>query len=187
MIRAIFLAVSVLCFSTFCEDAPVKPRCAFKIIVRHGKDQYSATAFFFSSTRLMTAAHTFKKADDGSVWIEKNGRRIHCKPIKIDFKKDIAVLECEEANESFYKIVGDIHVPGYPYGNDFTDPHGSLREEKGRTKANVFFVPGMSGAPVLDSSDNVIGMGTDRPNEFTENECEFIPVASLVVFLKDCK
>lgn len=180
------LFYSVLLAEDKPTTTPAKPfveTCkVFKIVcIRSGEPskRYSATAFFISPTRLLTAGHEVKNAVDQ--WIDKDGRSVRCKLLKVDFEKDVALLECDEENGSFYRLVSTITVIGFP--------DGKVREESGgqidrRIHAHVHFVPGMSGGPLVNEYGDVEGMGVENQSDY---DCKAVPASVLADFIKSAK
>jgi V8-like Glu-specific endopeptidase len=154
---------------------------AFKVIA-HGIDNkttYTATAFYVGPTTLATAAHTFKKTNDR--WIEKDGRRVHCKLAKIDFKIDLAILECEETNAEYYKLVNVVKVIGFPMGGAMETNSGQIDSE--RVHVKVRFLEGMSGSPVVNEHGEVEGVGVQHDLGKDGSTCRFIPASVLAAFM----
>lgn len=179
------LMLAVLFFATaHCEDKPVPEiQKAFKLVTR-GEDvkrRWMATAFYISPNRLLTAAHTFKHGDRDQ-WIEKGGRDVHCKVIKIDYKLDLVLLETDETCDSFYRLVSNIKIIGFPFGNEKEEPVGKIDTK--RIHLRCYFVPGMSGGPLVNEYGDVEGMGVENEGPGEERFCRAIPASVLVDFIK---
>ncbi len=174
----------VLFFSiAHCEDKPTSEVVkVFKISSKHSDDgkTWHGTAFYISKTRLLTAAHVIKKSVDQ--WIVKGDRRVHCKVIKCDYDKDIAVLESDEENEDFFRLVSKIKVLGFPKGEFYEEASGVIDAD--RIHARCHFVKGMSGGPIVNEYGDVEGMGTDNRSDY---DCKFIPACALAEFVKSIK
>lgn len=177
------LMLCLLLPCVFAEDAKPEAQKVFKIITRKGHESWFATAFYISPTRMLTAAHTFKKSADP--FIVKDGREIHCRIIKIDFDKDIALVESEEACDAFYRLVAKMRVVGFPYGNPIVNPQGQVDSK--RIHLRVYFVPGMSGAPVVNEYGDVEGMGVQGDILGDDHDCRAIPASTLSDFVESEK
>ena len=180
----------LLCLPVYSLQAEDKPtpvvvaevQKVFKVTARtsDGKTMYTATAFYVGSTTLATAAHTFKKTSDQ--WIVKDGREVHCRLAKIDYKLDLALLECDEANSAWYRLVGDVMVIGFPNGGAQEASTGKICNERVYAKVGKF-VPGMSGGPVVNCYGDVEGVGVQNDLGGKGNVCKFIPASVLADFL----
>lgn len=163
---------------------PAKPdENVCKVVARNPnfKGSYMATAFFISPTRLLTAAHTFKKTNDQ--WVVREGREIHCKMIKIDFKKDCALLEIEEGScSSFFRLVSTVKLIGFPYGKEMETSTGSIDKE---IRAHAYFVEGMSGCPLVNDFGDVEGMGLQDDWGNGHETCHAIQASALAEFVKN--
>ncbi len=162
-------------------DLPVETEKVFRLIVRGtGNTEWHATAFFVGPTTLMTAAHTFAKANQPV--IVKNGREVVCRIAKIDKKIDICLLECDEVNE-YYSITTAPRVIGFPF-KMASETHTAVTDSS-RLYFRARFVPGMSGGPLVDQAGFVIGMGVEHNMlKNKESSCKAIPASVLAEFLK---
>ena len=139
----------------------------FKLYTNNGKDEYCATAFFVSETRVLTAAHTFKHKTFNH-FILRNGKFISIKMVKIDKHADIAVLECsvEDKNNSFFELNtalpdegSQVGAIGFKMEDKFlTDLKETVVSIGERIDCRPDGVDGMSGCPLVDSSGRAIGM-----------------------------
>jgi S1-C subfamily serine protease len=137
----------------------------FKMYSNNGKDEWCATAFFYTETRLLTAAHTFKKGGTRHVII-KEGRTVVVKLIKIDYKADIAVLECSEKNATCFEFSTaipskgeQVSALGFCQSDHFlTDLKETVKSVGKKIDCKPDGVDGMSGCPLVDSSGKVVGM-----------------------------
>lgn len=169
------LIISAIAFSAESDSRVVK-----LVTRKDWKQQWTATAFFVSENRLLTAAHTFKNSNDQ--WIVIDGKEIRCKVVKIDFKKDIAVLESDARASAFYRLSSKVFVKGFPLGGDLVKSGGFIDDKRVHSKA--YFANGMSGGPVENESGEVIGMGVQGDSESGSDACRFIPASALAEFLK---
>lgn len=174
------LILAMLFTPVFAADAKPEPQKVFKILTKKGNERWFATAFFISPNRLLTAAHTFKKSADP--FIVMGDHEVHCKIIKIDFNKDIALVESDEGCESFYRLVGTMRVIGFPFGRALESPEGKVDSK--RIHLHVFFVPGMSGAPLVNEYGDVEGMGVQGDILGDDHDCRAIPASTLADFVK---
>ncbi len=173
------LLIAILMFSAgAAEPKPVEIQKAFKVVTRNARTTWFATAFFVSKNRLLTAAHTFEKSRDP--YIQKDGREIRCRIVKIDFGKDIAVLECEEENADHYRLVSKVKVVGAAGGGDVVEHDGRI--DLKYIHAKVYFVKGMSGGPLINEYGDVEGMGV-KGDMVGDNNCRAIPASALASFL----
>ncbi len=151
----------VLSFSAYAVESDK----IFKMYSNNGKDEWCATAFFVSETRLLTAAHTFKKGGHRHVII-KEGRTIVLKLVKIDYKADIAVLESSEKNATFYEFSSatpakgeQVSAIGFCQSDVFlTDLKETVKSVGNKIDCKPDGVNGMSGCPLVDSNGKVVGM-----------------------------
>ncbi len=141
---------------------------------------YSGTAFYISPTRLLTAGHVLRRTIDQ--WIVRDGRRMQCRVIKIDTEKDIALIETDVACGSFYRLVSAIRVIGFP-GDRGLEEHSGAVDLK-RLHAKVYFVPGMSGGPLVNEYGDVEGMGVENETIY---DCKAIPASALNEFVQSVK
>ncbi len=175
----VFLAFFWISISSAEESAKV-----VKMVTGDGQHEWQATAFYISPTELLTAAHTFRNHTSIHL-IVKDGRTIPCTIKKIDFERDICLLECSEKSEAFYPLLrhGKVTAVGYE------DQHRAQTESPGQTasqfKINLRCVPGMSGCPLVDEGGYVIGMGV-KHGAFgkKETECTAISSDALAMFLE---
>ncbi len=137
----------------------------FKIFTNDGQKEYCATAFFISETRVLTA-HTFNHHTDRH-FLMINGKLITARLVKIDKHADIAVLESEQKNATFF-ILSDtlpskgeqVNALGFMHEDRFlTDLPEMVKSAKDDDiKCTPDGVNGMSGCPLVDSSGKVVGM-----------------------------
>lgn len=183
-IRSIALILTLLAPMAGAVDQPVAVvdiQRVFKVLARtsDGKTTYSATAFFVGPTTLATAAHTFKKTSDQ--WVIKDGREVHCRLVKIDTKLDLALLECEEASASWYRLVSEITVIGFPGNQPIESNVGRIDSD--RIHAKVRFTYGMSGSPIVNQYGDVEGVGVQQDMSGQGKTCKFIPASVLADFM----
>ncbi len=191
--KTFLVALTLFCVGVFGEEKkpdpvavvqPVEVQKVFKLITRKNwEKQWTATAFFISPTRLVTAAHTFEKSNDQ--WILKDGKEVHCRVVKIDFKKDIAVLESDEACESYYRLVSTIRLIGSPHGNPVEEHTGYV--DSSRIHARCYFVAGMSGCPMVNEYGDVEAMGVQGDIGGDDKDCRAIPASTLAKFVESAK
>ncbi len=176
--KTLVLILALLSPVIYTADAALGPEKVCRLLTRKGNDEWHASAFFVSPTQLLTAAHTFKKSVDQ--WIVKDGREVHCVIVRIDFKADIAVLECEEPSVAWYKLVGPITVVGYPFKKDLEQNELSF-DTKIHLKGKYWI--GMSGAPLVDENGVVVAMGVGHDMGKDGQTCKAIPASCLAAFL----
>ncbi len=186
----IFFALALFCASLAAADAvappvsnqPIEVQKTFKLIARKGKDQWTATAFFISPSRLLTAAHTLRGGPK-DCWIEMNGREVVCRILKVDFDKDVALIESDEQCGAFYRLVGRVKMIGFPFGKESTESPDGVIDSK-RVHARVYFRPGMSGGPLVNEYGDVEGMGVQGELFKDYYNCRLIPASVLAEFIK---
>lgn len=186
----IFLSVALLCSVLSAEDKPVTPPKSvtevckvFKIVSIHDGEsnrRHSGTAFYVSSTRLLTAAHVLKNTV--SQWIVKDGHDAKCRVVRIDYNKDVALLECDEACGAYFRLVSALRIVGFPNGGEMEEASGEI--DLKRLHAHCHFVPGMSGAPLVNEYGDVEGMGVENDSDY---DCKAIPASVLAEFIKSAK
>ncbi len=179
----IILLAALCCLGslTMAEDKPDTQK-VFRLITRKGDREYTATAFFISPNRLLTAAHTFRHGTK-DFFIDRGGREVYCKVLRVDFDKDIALLECAEACESHYRLVSTIKVVGFP-GNNTVAEEAPGHIDLKHIHAHVHFVPGMSGGPLVNEYGDVEGMGVENNSDY---DCKAVPASVLAEFVKTVK
>lgn len=157
----------------------------FKVIARtgDGKTAYTATAFYVGPTTLATAAHTFKKTSDQ--WIIKDGREVRCRLAKVDIKLDLALLECDESNAAWYRLVGEVTVIGFPGNQPMESNVGKIDSD--RVHAKIKFTYGMSGGPVVNQYGDVEGVAVQQDWSAQGKTCKFIPASVLADFISGKK
>ncbi len=176
------LMTAMLCGKCWAEGVNSEDaKKVFMLITRNTKDAWTATAFYISTTRLLTAAHTFKKSNDQ--WIVKDGREVHCKIVKIDFDKDIALIECDDPCETYFRLISELKVIGFPFGNPAITSPGRIDSK--RIHAHAYFVAGMSGSPLVNEYGDVEGMGVQGDLFKDKYNCRAIPASDLADFVKD--
>ncbi len=149
----------------------------FQLTTGNGKKEYTATAFYVSETQLLTAAHTFKYGLVNTR-IEKAGRFIPVRVLKIDFKADIALLECSDKGSPLPIATGGVRIYGFP-GND-----NKLRQTDGimtQIEASAHCYKGMSGGPLV-TGGVVVGMGVARDGD--RYPCFAVPADALLKFMQ---
>lgn len=176
---------AILLLSATAYAADVDIQKSFKLVTRKDHTAWSATAFFISPTRLLTAAHTFKHGTK-DYWIVKDGREVHCTVLKVDTKQDIALIESDEVCASFYRLAGSLKVVGFPFGQEAIEAAPGRIDSKW-LHAKVYFVPGMSGAPLVNDYGDVEGMGVEDDGPMSGHDnCKAIPASVLAEFVKGC-
>jgi S1-C subfamily serine protease len=179
--RLAIASLALICSATLAESSDYAGMKVVKLVTRKDwKEQWTATAFFISPTRLLTAAHTFAKSNDQ--WIVLDGKEVHCHVVRVDFKKDIAVLESDKRSSDFYRLAAKIVVKGFPLGGALVEASGYIDDK--RVHSKIYFSNGMSGGPVEDENGCVIGMGVQGDSEKGDDACKFIPASILAEFLK---
>lgn len=124
---------------------------------RHG---YCATAFFISPTRLITAGHTFNH-NTTHHYIQIGENRCQVNVVKVDFERDICVLETVEyKSPTWYSLQlnGTIKLKGFR-GEDRSLSEESVTRRKDRIETKNTIIDGESGGPLVNESGQVIGMG----------------------------
>lgn len=145
------------------------------------KESYSGSGFAISNDGYFTTNyHVVEKAD--SIYLQMNdGRYYKAAIIKVDPAADLAIVKVEDKNFSFkhplpYTIdnkvamLGQrIYSIGYPK-EEVVYNEGYVSSEKG-FEGNVLAYqlemtanPGQSGAPILDTKGNVVGIITGKQN-----------------------
>ncbi len=137
----------------------------FKLFTNDGKNEYCATAFFVSETRVLTAAHTFGHKTTKH-FILRNDKLVPMRLIKIDKHTDIAVLECDEKNAAFYEFSPappskgeQVDAIGFVMNDRFlTDLKETVKSVGNKIDCKPDGTDGMSGCPLVNSGGQVVGM-----------------------------
>lgn len=143
--------------------------------------KYSGSAWYYSDTRMFTAAHLFKK-DELICHIFKNEQKIHCKVLKIDYKEDICVIETVP-NPTWYEVKS-LKVVGIGFPNKKTENSGQIT----KFESNNETIPGMSGGPLIeDGTNQSYGMIVKNGTFGDKKICKIILGSKLLEFIKDIK
>ncbi len=164
--------------------AKVTEQAIYPIVVRGEKNSYNATAFFIGPTKIVTAAHTFKKAKSENTFILKDGQKIPCTVLSIDTKVDCAILECSQPNATFLTLYDPVfHNSGWVENDSTrsfeTDQSDGIQSLDNKVRTNNTCKPGMSGCPMQDDQGRVVGMcvATDWLDKQT---CFFVPARLII-------
>ncbi len=178
--KTLFLSL-ILISSAFCAEPTQAPaQKVFKFSTSDNKLVWSATAFYISPTRLLTAAHTLSHKT-WEHYIKKDGIKISVKVVKIDYQADIALLESDVQNADFFVLLQTNPVTAIGFEHDsevLSERKGGAGESRELITNNVM-VEGMSGCPIVTASGVVIGMGV-RGNG--RDKCISVPASVLVKF-----
>lgn len=146
-------------------------------LVEHSKDAgMQGTAFFLEDVGLVTAAHCVQDASDIEVYHpSKLANRFKVSVLKVDEPRDLALLKHDIPSTEYFELrrsakpVGkgdEVTAVGYPgWGpGDFVNVRpGTVTESPVKKAVQMIEVsqklaPGMSGGPVLDGEDAVVGI-----------------------------
>lgn len=149
----------------------------YKFVVNNGKQEWAATAFYISQTQLLTAAHTC--AHGQNTFIVRDGKITRVRIAKVDYKADIALLDCDVACADPYVLTrhGTIKIDGFPGGKPLTTT-GVVKQ----IEVTAALPAGMSGSPLVDEGGNVIGMGVMRDGK--KHPCYAVPSDALLKFIE---
>ncbi len=138
---------------------------------------YTATAFFIDTHRLLTAAHTFKHAQQPFLIID--GQEVACRVVKVNYDKDVdcVLLETDYTSQTVCQLSSGVVIAGFP--GEFKE----LKLQSGGGVPKVFksdnhIIDGMSGCPLFINGV-VVGMGVRHTWGNSPASCEAIPVATL--------
>lgn len=190
--KNVFL-IAILCCPVFAVDESTQPvdhqaeLKTFKLYTNDGAKEWIATAFVVSSNTLLSAAHPFKKtAKTSRHFILRGGKFEVLRLLKIDFDKDIAVLESDSPFNASYSFAPNSKEPGVVTALGFPWQSRELKAISGRWKKSSKWLDtdrgildGMSGCPMLNAAGDVIGMGC-KGDDTTHS----VPCEALSKFLK---
>lgn len=177
----LFFAIAVACQAQDTVKDQDNPGI-YRVRVFGRNNDWTATAFFISETKLLTAAHTFGKGYKRVV-IFVDDKEVECKVIKKDSDEDVdaCLLETiDYKSPKFCTLSDGVKVMGYPgeHSKPITTTGGKL--EKLRTDNTL--LPGMSGAPLM-VGNLVIGMGVASDGRTSTDSCMAIPSCILKAFV----
>lgn len=166
MKRALLTFFLVVIFCSSCVPVKYTSILRLSIVNTNGEEEAVCTVWSIGPRKFLTAAHCILNND---VYVIDGREAI---PIKIDKKKDMAILLADVVREALPIRDGTltkgeiVHGVGYAEGLNepvITDQKTSvLRIEIGDGPfGNVFvgpFIQGMSGGPIVDEFGNVVGM-----------------------------
>jgi RNA-directed DNA polymerase len=134
------------------------------------------TAFFLKDIGLVTAAHCVGEAGEIDVYHpSKPANKFKARVLKVDVSRDLALLEHSipvteffELNRSTQVVAHGDHLtaigyPDYSPGDSINVRSGTVASLKVQSAVNYIEVtqtlaPGMSGGPLVDSNDGVVGV-----------------------------
>ena len=153
------------------------------------------SGFFVDDNKIITAYHVIDGCIDNQrrVRIEFDGKTAIAKVIRFNVDTDVALLEAEVEGETILKLadnppkIGDKVINrGHPKSKwDVHKGEGTLKEiatlirtytdgTKSKTKQYItqsHVIEGMSGGPVFNENEEVIGLISARTLDFTQAYC----------------
>ncbi|MEO6218140.1 MAG: reverse transcriptase domain-containing protein [Sphingomonas sp.] len=143
-------------------------------------DNYTAivqgTAFFLKDVGLVTAAHCVQETGEVEVYHpSKPANKFKARVLKTDTHRDLAILEHDIPATEFFELERSIHAvaqgdhlgaigyPDYAPGDSINVRAGTVTSFKVNNLVDYIEVtqtlsPGMSGGPVVDGHDTVVGI-----------------------------
>ncbi len=168
-----------LTLGSFAAEPEIQKVFKFFVDENNGKKTWTASAFYISETQLLTAAHTLRH---GTIdpRIMMNGKLVQARIVKIDFENDVALLESvKNADHFILASNGKVRLIGFVADKKEISINIGF-QKKIEASANCF--KGMSGCPLVNDSNVVIGMGIQRDGD--NHPCFAVPSDTLLRFLE---
>lgn len=182
--KYILALICLLALSFQLQAADPRPEDVQRIVhvlTNNGKSEWMATGFFVSDTWVMTAAHTFREGHLNA-FLTINGQNTRVKIVRLDFDKDMCLLESPVPNATFFAIQQNRTLRAV----GFTDEQ--LHDVPGHSEAKELVTTnpikrGMSGCPLINETGEVVGMGV-RDNSFKKDRCYSVTADNLNAFIE---